>query len=298
MTTIDAVNDKKISPDFPFESKYIEVHGSKMHYIDEGAGDPILFLHGNPTSSYLWRNIIPYLVPHGRCIALDLIGMGKSDKPDIEYRFFDHLKYVEGFIEKLGLSNLTLVIHDWGSGLGFHYAMSHESNIKGIAFMEAMMKPFKWENFPSDQKIGFKLFRTGIGWLMISVMNVFITQLLPKMIIRKLSAEEKEYYRAPFKTIQSRKPVRQWPLEIPIDGQPSDVHDAISNYSQKLQDSDLPKLLIHAVPGVAIDAKMVDWCKQNLKNLKVVDIGEGLHFIQEDQPHKIGEELAIWYNNI
>ena len=289
---------KPISADFPFESKYVEIHGSKMHYIDEGKGDPILFLHGNPTSSYLWRNIIPYLIPNGRCIALDLIGMGKSDKPDINYRFFDHVKYVEAFIEKLELSNLTLVMHDWGSGLGFHYAMSHESNMKGIAFMEAMMKPYKWENFPGNQKIGFKLFRTRIGWLMISVMNVFITQLLPKMIIRKLSSEEKDYYRAPFKTVKSRKPVRQWPLEIPIDGQPSDVHDAISNYSQKLQESDLPKLLFFAVPGVAIETKMLDWCKQNLKNLKVVDIGEGLHFIQEDNPHMIGEELATWYNDI
>ena len=289
---------KPISADFPFESKYVEIHGSKMHYIDEGKGDPILFLHGNPTSSYLWRNIIPYLIPNGRCIALDLIGMGKSDKPDINYRFFDHVKYVEAFIEKLELSNLTLVIHDWGSGLGFHYAMSHESNMKGIAFMEAMMKPYKWENFPGNQKIGFKLFRTRIGWLMISVMNVFITQLLPKMIIRKLSSEEKDYYRAPFKTVKSRKPVRQWPLEIPTDGQPSDVHDAISNYSQKLRESDLPKLLFFAVPGVAIETKMLDWCKQNLKNLKVVDIGEGLHFIQEDNPHMIGEELATWYNDI
>ena len=164
--------------------------------------------------------------------------------------------------------------------------------------MEAMMKPYKWENFPGNQKIGFKLFRTRIGWLMISVMNVFITQLLPKMIIRKLSSEEKDYYRAPFKTVKSRKPVRQWPLEIPIDGQPSDVHDAISNYSQKLRESDLPKLLFFAVPGVAIETKMLDWCKQNLKNLKVVDIGEGLHFIQEDNPHMIGEELATWYNDI
>ena len=164
--------------------------------------------------------------------------------------------------------------------------------------MEAMMKPYKWENFPGNQKIGFKLFRTRIGWLMISVMNVFITQLLPKMIIRKLSSEEKDYYRAPFKTVKSRKPVRQWPLEIPIDGQPSDVHDAISNYSQKLLKSDLPKLLFFAVPGVAIETKMLDWCKQNLKNLKVVDIGEGLHFIQEDNPHMIGEELATWYNDI
>jgi len=287
-----------ISADFPFESKYVEIHGSKIHYIDEGSGDPILFLHGNPTSSYLWRNIIPYLVPHGRCIALDLIGMGKSDKPDIDYRFIDHSKYVEGFIEKLDLSNLTLVIHDWGSALGFYYAMRHESNIKAIAFMEAMMKTFTWKGFPSDFKIAMKLFRSGIGWFMISVMNLFLTQMLPKATGRKLTAEEKDFYKAPYKTIKSRKPVRQWPLEIPIDGQPSDNYEMISNYSQKLQESELPKILFFANPGTAIDAKMLDWCKQNLKNLETVDIGEGLHFIQEDNPHLIGEELAKWYQKL
>lgn len=290
---------KEISANFPFESKYVEIHGSKMHYIDEGAGDPILFLHGNPTSSYLWRNIIPYLVPHGRCIAPDLIGMGKSDKPDIDYRFFDHSKYLEGFIEKLDLSNITVVLHDWGSGLGFHYAMRNESNIKGIAFMESLLSPMKWEDFPSDEKMGFKLFRTsGIGWFMISVMNMFLTKLMPKMIIRKLSTEERDYYKAPFKTIKSRKPVRQWPCEIPIDGQPSDVYELMINYSQKLQESELPKILFSASPGMIINSKAVDWCKKNLKHLEVVDIGEGLHYIQEDNPHLIGEELAKWYQEL
>jgi haloalkane dehalogenase len=290
---------KTISADFPFESRYVEVHGSKIHYIDEGAGDPILFLHGNPTSSYLWRNIIPHLVPHGRCIAPDLIGMGKSDKPDLAYRFSDHSKYLEGFIEEIGLSNITVVLHDWGSGLGFHYAMMHESNIKAIAFMEALVKPMKWEDFPSDQKMGFKLFRTtGIGWLMLSVMNMFLTKLVPQMVVRKLSVEEMDHYLAPFKTIQSRKPVRQWPREIPISGSPSDVHEMMSNYSQKLQESELPKILFFANPGAIINAPDVDWCRENLKNLKAVDIGEGLHYLQEDNPHLIGEELATWYQNL
>ena len=290
---------KAISTDFPFGSKYIEIHDSKIHYIDEGEGDPILFLHGNPTSNYLWRNIIPYLVPYGRCIAPDLIGMGKSDKPDLGYRFFDHSKYVEGFIEKLDLRNLTVVLHDWGSGLGFHYAMRHESNIKGLAFMEALLKPMNWEEFPSSEKMGFKLFRTpGIGWFMLSVMNMFLTQLVPKMIVRKLSMEETDQYMAPFKTIQSRKPVHQWPSEIPISGQPSDVHQIISSYSQKLQESELPKILFYASPGAIIDKNGVDWCKKNLKNLALVDIGEGLHYIQEDNPHLIGEKLAKWYQEL
>jgi haloalkane dehalogenase len=293
------MSTKTISTDFPFESKYLDVHGSKIHYIDEGEGDPILFLHGNPTSSYLWRNIIPYLVPHGRCIALDLIGMGKSDKPDLEYRFFDHAKYVEGFIEQLGLSNVTVVLHDWGSGLGFHYAMRHESNIKGIAFMEAVVKPMSWASVPNPNKVLFKLFRTtGVGWFLLTFMNMFLKVFLPQMIVRKLSAKEMDYYNAPYKTYKSRKPVRQWPNEIPFDGQPSDVYEAVSHYSTKLQQSKLPKLLFYANPGVIIDGPYLEWCKQNIKNLEVIDIGEGLHFIQEDNPHLIGEELAKWYQGL
>jgi haloalkane dehalogenase len=287
---------KAISDRFPFESKFAEIYGSRMHYIDEGSGDPILFLHGNPTSSYLWRNIVPYLLPHARCIAVDLIGMGKSDKPDLGYRFFDHAKYVAEFIRELNLSNITLVIHDWGSALGFHYAMTHEDNIKGIAFMEALVRPMKWENFPPDFKLGFKLMRTpGIGWLMISVMNIFVKQILPKATIRILSQQEMAHYAAPYKTVKSRKPVRQWPCEIPIDGEPADVYKTISDYNQKLQESGLPKLLFFAAPGGIIQAETVGWCREHLKNLKTVNIGDGLHYLQEDHPHKIGEELAKWY---
>ncbi len=290
---------KTISTDFPFESKYTEVHGSKMHYIDEGEGDPILFLHGNPTSNYLWRNIIPYLTSQGRCIAPDLIGMGKSDKPDLDYRFSDHSKYLEGFIEKLGLTNVTLVIHDWGSGLGFHYAMRNESNIKGIAFMEALVKPMEWKDLPSDFRAGFKLFRTsGVGWFMISVLNMFIKQILPQAVSRKLTEKEMEIYSAPYKTVKSRKPLRQWPCEIPIARQPSDVYQLMSNYSEKLQQSELPKILFTASPGGIIDIETTEWCRQNMKNLEVIDTGEGIHFIQEDNPHLIGEELAKWHNNL
>ncbi|MCH8127552.1 haloalkane dehalogenase, partial [candidate division KSB1 bacterium] len=274
-------------------------HGSKMHYVDEGAGDPILFLHGNPTSSYLWRNIIPYAVPHGRCIAPDLIGMGKSDKPNLRYRFLDHYKYIEGFIEKLELKNIAFVIHDWGSGLGFHYAMGHEENVRGIAFMEAIVKTVSWKGFNKDFKVGFKLMRSPfIGWLMISVMNVFVKQILPRATVRKLDSEEKRIYQEPYQTIASRKPLRQWPCEIPIDGKPADMHELISAYSQKLQESDLPKLLFYATPGGIITSQVLDWCKQNFKNLKTVDIGAGIHYLQEDNPHKIGEELAKWLQSL
>ncbi len=288
-----------ISSEFDFEPHYVEVLGSKMHYIDEGDGDPILFLHGNPTSSYLWCNIIPYFVPYGRCIALDLIGMGKSEKPDIPYRFGDHYGYVDGFIKELELKNITLVIHDWGSGLGFHYATQNQDNVKAIAFMESILMPSKWSEFPPDYKTGFKLFRTyGVGWFLISVLNVFVEKLLPKAAARKLTQAEMDHYRAPFPTISSRKPVRQWPREIPIDGNPPDVHKIVSEYNQKLQEMHCPKILFYAHPGGLITESVVEWCQQNLKNLTVVDIGEGVHYVQESSPHQIGQELAKWYQGM
>lgn len=292
-------SSKAISSQFNFTSQFIEVHGSKMHYIDEGEGDPVLFLHGNPTSSYLWRNIIPYLIPQARCIAPDLIGMGKSDKPALAYRFFDHVKYVEGFIEQMGLKNITLVIHDWGSGLGFHYAIRHQDNVKGIAFMEAILSPVRWAQFPKGFKMGFKMMRTPyLGWLMISGMNFFVEKILPQAIVRKLTKEEMDYYRAPYPNPASRRPVRQWPREIPIEGRPADVHDAVTAYNQKLQEWNVPKILFYAHPGGLITKKQLNWCKENLQNLKTVDIGKGLHFIQEDNPHQIGEELVKWYLQI
>ncbi len=291
---------ENISPDFPFKSNYIEVKGSKLHYVDEGSGDPILFLHGNPTSSYLWRNIIPYMIPKARCVAPDLIGFGKSDKPDIEYRFFDHVKYVEGFIEKMDLKNVTLVMHDWGSALGFHYAMRHENNIKGIAFMEAILMPIpSWEMFPEDAREIFQGFRTTeVGWDMIVNKNMFIENVMPIAVVRKLTEEEMNHYREPFKDPASRKPMWRWPNEIPIEGEPADVVEVVETYNKRLQQSELPKLLFYANPGALLQQPLVEWCQQNLKNLKTVDIGPGSHWLQEDNPDLIGSELADWYKNL
>jgi haloalkane dehalogenase len=293
------MGEKEISAEFPFPSKYIEILGSKIHYIDVGEGDPVLYLHGNPTSSYLWRNVIPHMIPHARCIAMDLIGFGKSDKPDIGYRIKDHYRYVEGFIDALGLNNLTLVIHDWGSALGFHYAMQNENNVKGIAFMEAIIKSMSWDEMPADFRMGFKMFRTPLlGWLMIVGMNVFVKQLLPQAIVRKLTAEEKKRYLEPFKNLSDRKPLWIFPNEIPIEGKPADVDEMVSAYNIWLQGTDIKKLLFHAHPGGIITSESVKWCRDNLKNLEIVDIGPGIHYLQEDNPHLIGEELARWYKGL
>jgi haloalkane dehalogenase len=291
---------QKISADFPYESHYLEVAGAKVHYIEMGKGDPILFLHGNPTSSYLWRNIIPYLTPWGCCIALDLIGMGKSDKPDIDYRFFDHVKYVEGFISAMGLQSLTLVVHDWGSALGFHYASRHAANVKGIAFMEALLMPVSsWEDFPEDARQLFQAFRTPeVGWDLLVKQNVFMEQVIPGSIMRPLTEEEMNRYREPFKDPASRKPVWRWPNEIPIAGEPADVVEAVETYNRWLKTTELPKLLLYATPGAVLPAPLVQWCQQNLKNLTTADIGQGIHYLQEDNPHGVGSELARWYQTV
>ena len=288
-----------ISAEFPFESKYQEVLGSKMHYVEEGEGEPFLLLHGNPTSSYLWRNIIPHLNGLGRVVVPDLIGMGRSDKPDIAYRFEDHARYLDGFIEALGLKNITLVLHDWGSGLGFHYAARNPDNIKAIAFMEAVVNTMEWSEIPKEHKLPFKLFRAPVtGWFMLSVMNVFVNGFLPKAIVRKLGPEEMKAYRAPFRTVASRKPIRQWPREIPFGGTPADVYEIVRNYRQWLEKTELPKLMFHASPGAIITPKVAESLKAKLKNLEAIDLGDGIHYLQEDHPHAIGEGIANWYQRL
>ena len=294
------VDTDEVPSAFPFESNYVQVHGSRMHYIDVGEGDPILFLHGNPTSSYLWRNIIPHLSGQGRCIAPDLIGMGKSDHPDIPYRYDDQYRYVSGFIDALDIgSNLTLVIHDWGSGLGFRWAHDHEDQVKAIAFMEAIISSLTWEDMPKDFRMAFRMMRTpGVGWLMISVANMFVKKMLPDATHRKLSSEAQAHYASAFPTVASRKAVRQWPLEVPISGKPADNVAVIDAYREWLTRTELPKLLFYASPGAIIGADDVAWCREHLSNLHAVDIGDGIHFVQEDNPELIGSELAKWHASL
>lgn len=294
------MTNKKISADFPFQSKFLEVKASKIHYIEEGQGDPIIFLHGNPTSNYLWRNIIPYLSGLGQCIAPDLIGMGKSDKPDISYGFKDSYEYLEAFIEKMELKNITLILHDWGSGLGFHYANLHRENIKAIAFMEAMYDAPTLYDMPFAVKMGLKtLMNPVFGKFMGLNMNMFIKKMLPDMIIRKLSREELAHYAAPYPTRKSRIPLLRWPHDVPFaDGKPTDATDAVKSWAPWLASVEIPKLCFYVTPGVAIKEKDVKVIKETFRNTELIHLGKGLHFIQEDYPHEIGEALSTWYQKI
>jgi haloalkane dehalogenase len=283
---------------FPYEPHFVQVLGSRMHYVEEGKGDPILLIHGNPTSSYLWRNVIPHLASHGRVIAVDLIGMGKSDKPRIGYRFADHYRYLAGFIEALGLRNVTLVVHDWGSALGFAYGMEHEGNVRGIAFMEALTRPMTFADFP-DPMMSYTFGRLRDprdGRKMITEDNFFLDSFMPMGMVRTLSEEERAVYHAPYLEPAAREPVRVWPTEIPIDGKPADVQAIVVAYARWLERTPIPKLLVTASPGMIITAAEVARIQErHLPNLEVVNVGEGLHYVQEDQPDAIGRAVADWY---
>ena len=285
-----------ISDAFPYESRFVEVLGSHMHYVEEGEGDPILFLHGNPTSSYLWRNIIPCAVPHGRAIAVDLIGMGKSDKPDLDYRFFDHVAYLEAFIDALDLDPITLVLHDWGSGLGFHFAARHPERVERIAFMEAIIETYRWSDAPPPIAWLFKRFRDPVkGHRMNGEKNFFVKRLLPMMVSRRLTPVEKAAYAAPYPDVASRKPVEQWPREISWDGEPADVTEAVDAYNAWLRSSPIPKLFLWAKPGMIVRGeKAARKVAVMFPNTEAVFIGKGRHYIQEDQPDAIGEALSDW----
>jgi haloalkane dehalogenase len=286
-----------IPTDFPYESRFVEVEGSKMHYVEVGSGDPILFLHGQPTSSYLWRNVLPHLAPLGRAIAPDLIGFGRSDKPDIEYRFVDHARYIDGFIEALGLDRLTFVVHDWGSGLGFHWARRHPERVRGLAFFEAILAPIpSWDDFPAELRDVFRGFRSPeTGRSLLIDQNVFIEKVLPGAVVRGLTEVEMDRYREPFKDPASREPVYRWPNELPIGGEPADVTEIVGAYNAWLQETDVPKLLLYAEPGAITRAPLVEWCRENLSELEVVHVGAGIHYLQEDNPDGIGKAVADWY---
>jgi len=279
-----------------FDKKRVEVNGKNMAYIDEGGGDPIVFLHGNPTSSYLWRNIIPHLTDQGRCVAPDLIGMGDSDKLDQvgadSYRFVEHREYLDGLLDLLGIEeNVVFVIHDWGSALGFDWANRHRESTQGIAYMEAIVTPMSWDDWPEVARRIFQGFRSDAGEEMILQKNVFVERILPGSIIRDLTDEEMAVYREPFIAPgESRRPTLTWPRQIPLGGEPEDVVGIVNDYAEWLQTADLPKLLINASPGSILTGRQLEFCR-SWPNQDEVTV-EGIHFIQEDSPDEIGQTVS------
>ncbi|MFW6199638.1 MAG: haloalkane dehalogenase [Gemmatimonadota bacterium] len=292
----DAPADPAISADFPYESRYVEVLGSEMHYVDEGEGEPILFLHGNPTSSYLWRNIIPHVTDDYRAIAADLIGMGKSDKPDLDYTYQDHKRYLDAFVEALDLGELTLVVHDWGSVLGFHYAVENPDNVVGIAFMEAIIPPA----FPRDEPLGGALgrFRSEQGEELVLEQNQFVEAILPGSVVRELSEAEMAYYREPYPTPESRLPTLQWPRELPAAGEPARNVEVVERIGEWMQETDIPMLFFWARPGALNDETFARAMEERVDDIQIQFIGPGRHYVQEDQPEIIGRTLADWRRRI
>lgn len=287
-----------ISTDERYTKKRATVNGKGMSYVEVGEGDPIVFLHGNPTSSYLWRNVIPHLQGLGRCIAPDLIGMGDSEKLDGSgpgsYRFVEHREYLDGLLEQLGVNErVTLVIHDWGSALGFDWANRHRDAMRGIAYMEAIVQPMSWAQWPEAIQPIFKGFRSDAGDDMVLTKNVFVESVLPGSVIRGLSDAEMAVYRRPFTEVgESRRPTLTWPREIPLGGEPADVSAIVQSYADWLAKSELPKLLVCADPGAILVGEQLDFCR-TWPNQKEVSV-KGTHFIQEDSPHEIGTAIAAW----
>ncbi|MCP4306543.1 MAG: haloalkane dehalogenase [bacterium] len=278
------------------------VLGKKMAYVEVGSGDPILFLHGNPTSSYLWRNIIPHLTEVGRCIAPDLIGMGDSEPVDNSgpdsYRFVEHRRYLDALIDQLDLGDrVTFVIHDWGSGLGFDWANRHRDRVKGIAYMEAIVRPVTWDAWPEAARGIFEAMRSPAGESIVIEKNVFVERILPSSILRDLTDEEMAVYRAPYVDGgERRRPTLTWPRQIPIDGEPDDVAQIIADYGVWLETANVPKLFINATPGSILTGPQRDYCR-TWPNQTEVTV-PGLHFIQEDSPDEIGTAIRKWYRGI
>jgi haloalkane dehalogenase len=270
-----------------------------MAYVDEGQGDPIVFLHGNPTSSYLWRNVIPHLTDLGRCFAPDLIGMGDSDPLDDNgpdrYTFVEHREYLDGLFDQLRLAErggVVLVLHDWGSALGFDWAVRHPDAVAGIAYMEAIVRPVTWDEWPEAARPIFEGFRSPAGEKMVIEKNLFVERVLPGSVLRSLSEEEMDHYRRPFVDPERRRPTLTWPRQIPIDGEPVEVQEIVADYARWLSNVPVPKLLITASPGAILNGPQLDFCREWPNQVETTV--RGSHFCQEDSPDEIGTAIAEW----
>lgn len=280
-----------ISTEDPSYRKHVSVLDTDMAYVDVGDGDPIVFLHGNPTPSYLWRNVIPHLIPFGRCLAPDYVGMGNSGAaPAGSYRFVDHQRYLDAWFEAMVLKkNVILVVHDWGSALGFYWAQRHPERVRAIVYMEGIVRPFlSWDEWPEATRAFFKAQRTPAGEDLILQKNLFIEYLLP---LRNISKEAMEVYRRHYRNPgPSRQPMLTWTRELPIEGQPEDVTQIVESYSRWLADSAIPKLFIDAEPAGFLIGAQREFCR-GWRNQQVVTV-KGSHFLQEDAPDDIGEATA------
>lgn len=285
----------------PHPQKRIRTRDAEMAYVDTGPadGDPIVFLHGNPTSSYLWRNVIPHVEQFGRCLAPDLVGMGNSDpSPREAYRFEDHAAYLDAWFEGLGLGrNVILVVHDWGSALGFHWARRHPDRVQGIAYMESIVRPRTWADFPEGRDQLFRTLRGPEGEEKVLDHNFFVEVVLPKSIKRKLNVDEMDAYRAPFRAPgRGRLPTLVWPRELPIEGEPADVVTVVEEYGAWLAGSEIPKLFIDADPGAILIAQSRDFCRTWPNQYEVTV--DGIHFVQEDSADEIGKALAAFVEGL
>jgi haloalkane dehalogenase len=282
----------------PLSKQYATVSGKQMAYHDVGTGDTVLFLHGNPTSSYLWRDIVPHVSDRARCVVPDLIGQGDSDKVDASgpgsYTFLEHREYLDGLLDQLDLGdNVTLVIHDWGSALGFDWANRHRDRVAGIAYMEAIVRPVTWDEWPESARGIFQSMRSEAGEKMVLTKNLFVEAILPASIMRKLSDEEMNEYRRPFaEPGEDRRPTLTWPRQIPIDGEPADVAEIVQSYAEWLSTSDVPKLFINAEPGTILTGAQREFAR-TWPNQTEVTVA-GIHFIQEDSADDIGRAIAHW----
>jgi haloalkane dehalogenase len=282
--------------------QFVSVNGQQMAYVDQGKGTPVVFLHGNPTSSYLWRNVMPHIGDRGRCLAPDLIGMGDSDKlPHAgpgTYRFVTHRQYLDAWFDAVVPEGaVTLVIHDWGSALGFDWARRHPARVRGIAYMEAIVKPMSWAEWPEVLHPIFRAFRSEAGETMVLDKNVFVEKVLPGSILRTLDEAEMAEYRRPFKAPgEGRRPTLDWPRDIPLDRSPEDTTAVVEAYGRWMTESALPKLFVNANPGAILIGAARDFCRQ-WPNQREVTV-KGSHFIQEDAPDDIGHAIADWLDTL
>lgn len=286
------------SPADSHPRRSVKVLDAEMSYVDTGSGDPIVFLHGNPTWSYLWRNVIPLVTTYGRCLAPDLVGMGQSAKsPARAYCFFDQARYLDAWFDAVGLTrNVILVLHDWGSALGFYRAFRYPEQIRAIAYMEAIVQPRYWGDFPDGRDQMFRALRSEKGERLVLDENYFIETVLPKSIIRRLSDQEMQAYRAPYLDRESRLPLLYWPRELPIEGEPADIVAMVDAYGTWLSQSSIPKLFIAANPGAVLVGRARDFCRR-WPNQHEVEV-EGIHFLQEDSPAEIGTALGAFIRSL